>query len=121
MAVISSLFSATISTAQQLHAFQHDTQTLSSALLSSFTANYRILSSFLDALAANESSHYSDISSRAERIHSSQEETLTSLHSQSLRLSATLSHTFSLTRSSKSLNPPPNSNLCNAGLRMAGE
>ena len=86
MAVISSLFSATISTAQQLHSLQHDTQALSAALLSSFTSNYHNLSSFLDALAANESSHYSDISSRAERIHSSQEETLTSLHSQSRQL-----------------------------------
>ena len=91
MAVISSLFSATIHTAEQLHSFQHDTQQLSAALLSSLTSNYRNLSSFLDTLAQNESEHYEDISQRAERIHHSQEEALTSLHSHSQQLHDVLS------------------------------
>ena len=86
LAAITSLFSATINTAQQLHAFQRDTKTLSSALLTSLTTNYRNLSTFLDTLAANESTHYADIRDRAQLLHSAQQQALDTLQGQSEQL-----------------------------------
>ena len=86
LAAIASLFAATINTAKQLHSFQHDTQTLSAALLASLTSNYRNLSAFLDHLAANESSHYADIRDRAQLLHTAQQQALETLHEQSEQL-----------------------------------
>ena len=88
--VIASLFSATITTAKQLQAFQHDTRALSTSLLASLTSQYRDLSSFLTHLAANESSHYADIRDRAQELQSAQQDTLDSLRAQSDKLQGVL-------------------------------
>ena len=94
--VIASLFAAAINTAQQLRQFRHDTQTLSSSLLATLTANYRNITSYIAGLAEAESERWDAMKQQADGVREAQLHILTAMSTESAQLSEQISAAHSV-------------------------
>ena len=91
VAVIASLFSAAINTAQQLRQFKADTHTLSASLLATLTANYRNVTSYIAQLAEAEGERWDEMKQQADGVREAQLHILTAMSTESAQLSEQIS------------------------------